>query len=159
MKKDYIVLKGADATYTNSRLQWNIQPNAFYRNMSQDGHDDIYMKLVSINFRIPTADNDAVDGSCLIDTNLSFGNLSPTSGSAIISIAETYLHTSSEEPPVQYVSPKQPQHDIRLKASKFNTIQLGVQYDGAYLDVSNNQANFTAVLEIEYRDNNIKELL
>ena len=157
MKKDYIVLKGADATYTNSRLQWNIQPNAFYRNMSQDGHDDIYMKLVSINFRVATTDNNSVDGSCLIDTNLSFGNLSPTSGNAIISIVETYLHTSSGN--IQYVSPKQPQHDIRLKASKFNTIQLGVKYDGVYMDLSENQANFTAVLEIEYRDNNIKELL
>ena len=156
MKKDYIVLKGADATYTNSRLQWNIHPNAFYRNMSQDGHDDIYMKLVSINFRIATADNDAVDGSCLIDTNLSFGNLSPTSGNAIISIVETYLHKSNGN--TQYVSPKQPQHDIILKASKFNTIQLGVKYDGGYMDVSENQANFTAVLEIEYRDKNIKEL-
>ena len=125
--------------------------------IDKDGHDDIYMKLVSINFRIPTVGNDAVDGSCLIDTNLSFGNLSPTSGNAIISIVETYLHTSSGN--IQYVSPKQPQHDIRLKASKFNTIQLGVKYDGVYMDLSENQANFTAVLEIEYRDNNIKELL
>jgi hypothetical protein len=157
MKKDYIVLKGADALYTNSRLKWNLQPNAFYRNMSQDGHDDIYMKLVSINFRIPTADNNAVDGSCLIDTNLSFGNLSPTSGHAILSIVETYLHTSTGG--TQYVSPKQPQHDIRLKVSKFGTIQLGVLYDGAYINVSSNQNNFTAVLEIEYRDNNLKELM
>ena len=154
--KDYIVLNGADATYKNSRLEWNLSPNTYFSNMPQDGNIDVYMKLKGIRFRIPTLDDNAVDGTCLIDTNIGISNLHPTSGANTFAIVETYLKT--ETGGTQYVNPAQIQADINLKVSKFNSIQIGVYYEDAYLNVGTNKDNFNAILELSYVDNNNKEL-
>ena len=158
MKKDYIVLNGADATYTNSRLQWNLAPNTYFKNLAQDGHEDIYMKLKSINFTVEgTADS--VAHSAMIDTNLKFQNMEQTSNNAVLGCVGIDIKQDSATD--YYITPTNQLNGIELKTSKFNTIQVGVKYQNAYLDFSLNglQSWFTAVLEIEYRDNNLKELL
>lgn len=154
--KDYIVLNGNEGSLvSNNRLQFNLAPH-YFPNLPQDGNADITMKLNSILFRIATVDNDAVDGTCIIDTNMGFGNMTSTDGVAVLGIAEVFMKTATGG--TQYVSPVKLQNDIKLKISKFSTIQIGVYYEDAYLDLSENQANFTAILEIEYKDNSIKEL-
>jgi hypothetical protein len=156
MKKDYIVLNGADATYTNSRLQWNIAPH-FFPNLAQDGHEDIYMTLKSITY-IADGDADSVAFSSIIDTNLKFSNMNTTSNSSILGIAGCSVRQDSG---ANYLVSNTTELSANtLKISKFNTIQIGVIYQNGYFDFSVNDMSdyFMAVLEIEYRDNNLKEL-
>lgn len=155
--KEYIVLNGSDATYTNNRLSWNLAPNTYFTHMPQDGNVDIYMRLKGIRFTIATVDDDAVDGTCLIDTNLGIPNLHSTDNVSKIAIVETFLKSANGG--TQYVSPAQIQSDISLKVSKFNTIALGVYYEEAYLNLSVNKENFNAIFEISYVDNLSKELM
>ena len=156
MKKDYIVLKGADATYTNSRLQWNIAPH-YFPNLAQDGHEDMYMKLLAIDFTAQgTADS--ITHSAVIDTNLKFQNQTSTVASAIGIVGMELKQDTGLD---WFVSPTSQLTSMPLKVSKFNSIQIWLKYQNEYLDVtaSGLQSWFTAIIEIEYRDNNIKELL
>jgi hypothetical protein len=154
MKKDYIVLNGADATYTNSRLQWNIAPH-FFPNLAQDGHEDLYMKLNSITF-VADGDADSVASSAVIDTNINFQNMTGTSAKTILGIVGCDIRQDSAD--AYYVSSTNVLSATSLKISKFNKIQVGILHQTVYLDLSVLKDYFHAVLEIEYRDNSIKEL-
>ena len=111
---------------------------------------------MSIDFTVQGT-QDSVTNSAIIDTNLKFQNQTSTAVSAIGVVGIDLKQDSAAD---YFVSPTNQISPLSLKISKFNSIQIGGLYQNAYLDFSADslQPWFTAVLEISYHDNDIKEL-
>jgi len=144
-RKDYIVLRGPDASMTGNIASWNLGPY-YFRNWQHN--DRLVVKLVGCSFIADLGASESSSAVVEVVSNLNSNNVASTGSDSLLGLVEA----SPDEIGAgnYWLSGGEVQGQLGLECERFNQINVWLVFGGNIMDVSGNSSKLIFVLEIEY---------